>query len=115
MARGTSRELALAIIVVGAMVLAAHSVGIVLCPLRRFVGVPCPGCGATRAVVHLFHGELAAAIRMNPLAVVLSAAIPVWWFFMRDMKLSRVACAIVCMVAVLAVAANWAYVLSCRP
>ena len=44
------------------------------CPLYRTTGLFCPGCGSTRALHQLSHGNLWAAIRFNPLAV---AALPV--------------------------------------
>ncbi len=41
------------------------------CPVRAALGVPCPGCGMTRATHLLFHGELRAALQMHPLVLVL--------------------------------------------
>lgn len=40
------------------------------CPLHSFVGIPCPTCGTTRAVLALAHGEIFEAVRMNPLVVL---------------------------------------------
>ena len=40
---------------------------ITLCPFRRLTGLPCPGCGSTRAVMSLLHGEPAKALAWNPL------------------------------------------------
>jgi uncharacterized protein DUF2752 len=40
----------------------------IICPFRRMTGVPCPGCGLTRAFAHLAKGEWAAALRDHPLA-----------------------------------------------
>jgi hypothetical protein len=36
------------------------------CAFKGLLGVPCPTCGSTRAVVHLSHGEIASALTMNP-------------------------------------------------
>jgi hypothetical protein len=41
------------------------------CPFFMVTGMSCPGCGTQRAV-HLFlHGEFFAALRSNPLALLL--------------------------------------------
>jgi len=39
-----------------------------LCPLHLMTGIPCPTCGATRAALDLAHGDLLAALAVNPLA-----------------------------------------------
>src|SRR5919108_2900402 len=52
-----------------------------VCPIYQWTGLLCPGCGATRALHALLHGELFAALSLNPVVVVLSpfiAAIAVW-------------------------------------
>ena len=111
--KGSSRELALALFVVGAVVLAAHAAGIVLCSLRRFTGIPCPGCGSTRAAMLVLRGEFAAAVALNPLAVALFALVPAWWLFLRRRTWSRGAKAAFLVVALVAVALNWAWILFC--
>ena len=40
-----------------------------LCTLRRVTGIPCPGCGMTRALGALARGEVAQAVHMHPLAI----------------------------------------------
>jgi hypothetical protein len=40
------------------------------CVLKGITRIPCPTCGSTRALVLLAHGELVAALAMNPLTVV---------------------------------------------
>lgn len=40
-----------------------------ICPFKQVTGLPCPGCGATRAAYQLMHGNLNAAIQFNALAV----------------------------------------------
>ncbi len=42
-----------------------------LCPFRNLTGLPCPGCGMTRAFHHLAHGELQEALLLNPISVIL--------------------------------------------
>lgn len=38
----------------------------VICPLRRLSGHPCPGCGLTRSLVAVSHGQLRVAARAHP-------------------------------------------------
>src|SRR5579864_6420943 len=39
------------------------------CPLHMLTGLQCPGCGATRALYEVLHGNLAAAWAYNQLFV----------------------------------------------
>lgn len=41
------------------------------CPTRFFTGVCCPGCGMTRAVIHLCKGDISGAIHYHPLVFTL--------------------------------------------
>jgi len=36
------------------------------CLFQKFTGIPCPGCGGQRSVVHLLHGEFGEAFFMYP-------------------------------------------------
>ena len=44
-----------------------------LCGVRLFLDIPCPGCGLTRAMAALAHGELRRSIDLHPLGVVIAA------------------------------------------
>jgi len=35
------------------------------CQFNEFTGLKCPGCGTTRAIHHLLHGELKTALTYN--------------------------------------------------
>ena len=43
-----------------------------LCPSAALLGIPCPGCGLTRATLALLRGDLHAAFHFHPLVFVLS-------------------------------------------
>ena len=42
----------------------------VLCPLRRFTGIPCPFCGSTTVFMEAGAGHWGAAVTANPFTVV---------------------------------------------
>lgn len=52
--------------------------GPVLCPVRRATGRPCPGCGGTRSLVRLVHGDLRGAARAHPLGPALGLLLVAW-------------------------------------
>jgi hypothetical protein len=65
-----------------ALVIAAMAAGWegprMVCPLKAVVGVPCPGCGATRAAQALAAGQVMTAARLNPLAALAAGAWVLW-------------------------------------
>jgi hypothetical protein len=58
-------------------VLLAAKFGVPLCPFAALTGVPCPGCGLSRAALALLSGDVAAAFHFHPLVFV---ALPVLVF-----------------------------------
>ncbi len=50
------------------------------CPFRMLTGIPCPTCGATRSLIQLAHGDITAALMMNPL-VAAGILVAVFFFF----------------------------------
>jgi len=38
-----------------------------VCPSEIIIGLPCPGCGLTRAALLLLKGDLMGSLRMNPM------------------------------------------------
>lgn len=43
-----------------------------LCVFHALTGLQCPGCGATRALYHLLHGDIRGAFRYNQLLFVMA-------------------------------------------
>jgi len=43
-----------------------------LCPSAGMFGLPCPGCGLTRATLLLVEGEFARAFQLHPLVIPLA-------------------------------------------
>lgn len=68
---------AAALVLLGAALLppAWLAAGPPLCPFRALTGLPCPGCGLTRSLVALAHGDLAASLFFHPLGLLLALAL----------------------------------------
>ncbi|NKY16717.1 DUF2752 domain-containing protein [Streptomyces somaliensis] len=52
-----------------------------VCPLLRYTGLYCPGCGGLRSAHALVHGDLGAALGANAVAVAGYAAFAVFTVF----------------------------------
>lgn len=51
-----------------------------ICPMKLMLGIPCPGCGMTRATLLLLQGKFLASMEMNPFLIpYVSAAIVYIW------------------------------------
>ena len=56
--------------------------GPVICTFRAMTGLPCPGCGLTRAFCEIARGNIGASLAMHPLGLVLLAFMA-WFVFNR--------------------------------
>lgn len=96
------------------------------CLFKMLFHVPCPSCGSTRAVICVFGGDVADALYLNPLGLLLAAGLvvlPLWLladllrrratlyrlFLHTDALLQRRRAFALFVCAVLA---NWAWVLA---
>lgn len=52
------------------------------CMFYKITGYKCPGCGMTRVIISLMHGDILGAIRQN-IAVFLMLPIGVWFILLR--------------------------------
>lgn len=48
-----------------------HYVNLLPCPSYTLLHIYCPGCGSTRAVGALMHGDVLLSLRQNPAIVVM--------------------------------------------
>ena len=55
------------------------SSGPTLCMVKQLTGFDCPGCGMSRAFVHLWHGDITTAITFHPLVLVVVPVLLVLW------------------------------------
>ncbi len=65
------RGLAIALLAAGALYFAASGWGgrpLHRCPFRRLTGLPCPGCGLSRALTLLVRGHWSEAWNLHPFA-----------------------------------------------
>ncbi len=76
-----------------------------VCPVALIFGVPCPGCGMTRAAAALLHGQPGQAMSYNA-AIYVWIMYVVYWFTDRYIfenkrkKLSTALLIIVCLVTI---------------
>jgi len=92
------------------------------CMLYGLTGIPCPGCGATRGMTCLLHGDFAGALAWNPLftlGALLSGLYIVFAAFTLAFRLPRIRferleaseLRWIRWSVISVIAANWAYLL----
>jgi len=94
-----------------------HGAHVVLCPLKRVVGLPCPTCGATRSALSFLSGNVADAVLYNPLVfaagAVLFVVLLIRLVFARQVRVyvrgrQRLAA---CVLLAAVLLGNWIYVI----
>lgn len=76
------------------------------CPILRFTGIPCPGCGMTRALISAVQLRFAYAFRMH----AMFWSVPVLYlYFLCDGRLfrSRTVNAVVIIIIAVGFLLNW--------
>jgi len=64
--------------------------GYVFCGFYATTGIPCPGCGLTRAIAALARGEIRTALRLHPFApLLLVEAVVLWALGTRELLRRR--------------------------
>jgi hypothetical protein len=69
--RGMLRRGAIVAAIAGAFALIVAA-RLPICPMAGVLGIPCPGCGLTRATLALFQGDVRRALGFHPLAPVIA-------------------------------------------
>lgn len=90
------KEILLGIAVLGTVILIMHVTGIG-CPILKCTGIPCFGCGMTRAVISLLCLDFARAWQYHPLVYLLPFCVAA--VVLRDKMSKRVKTAVVVSVA----------------
>lgn len=66
-----------------------HLMNMTFCPLLQITGLPCAGCGLTRAFLFMARGELARALYIQPMAFLILLFLLYCGYF-RYIKGSRI-------------------------
>lgn len=93
-----------------------------LCPLHAITGIPCPTCGATRAASSMLHGNLPAALLLNPLMTITLCGAALYLLYaavvvigrlprIRIESLSSTEARAIRVLAIILIAANWIYLI----
>jgi hypothetical protein len=93
----------------GLVLLLTSSTGFYECPVRRYLGVYCPGCGSTHALKALFNGDIKLAAQSNLLFVLLPFfyAIGRWLKIKKSSRIVNIyLLTLVCLVATFTIVRN---------
>lgn len=93
------------------------------CGLRRLTGLPCLGCGGTRAMKALAQGDWPAAIAFNPLVIAGVVGVFLWLLvaglrhtaFPQSHPWPRPSSRVLAVAITALVLANWAYLVVWLP
>lgn len=71
---------------IGALTILITNYYFVGCPIRFFSGIPCFGCGMTRAWIQILHGNFRAAFYFHPLWLCPLLFVPMYLFLRPKYK-----------------------------
>ena len=113
------KEAAPALICIGIYMAAVQLVFHRICPFLLLTGIPCPGCGVTRAFASLIKGDPETAITYNAMIfgwLLLGIYFLVCWdILMRKPVFMNVLLALVCVVAIVYYIYRMVYVYPSEP
>lgn len=108
--RSDIKQIAVPLIAICLYILIGNLILGKICPMRMLFGIPCPGCGTTRALWLLLQGKVGEAAAINPLwipIVVLGLIFFINRYFVTSEQLSdkilhilKIAVAVVCVLCI---------------
>ena len=79
MKRKTLNSISIILILICYLLIAEHFNIYIFCPIYKFTHLYCPGCGITRMLISILHGNFYQAFRYNPLIFILLPFIIIYW------------------------------------
>jgi hypothetical protein len=95
-----------------------------VCLLKDVFGIPCPGCGLTRAFLFLAHGDLRSALELNANSLLVFSLVVLLWVHSAynalthneiKVHLTRMESFSMATLAAIATASGWIYNLQRNP
>jgi hypothetical protein len=95
-----------------------------VCLLKDVFGIPCPGCGITRAFLFLGHGDIRSAMELNANSLFAFSLVVLLWLHAAfnalthneiKVRLTRVESFSLVTLAAIATASGWIYNLQWNP
>jgi hypothetical protein len=105
----------------GAWLVESDVLRLAKCSFKTFVGIPCMGCGATRATLNLLHGDISQAIFFSPMVAVGYFVLLAWgllsaWLYVTEQELivrtTKLSTWTLRIVLISLPFANWAYLMA---
>ena len=95
-----------------------------LCLLKDLFGIPCPGCGITRAFLFIAHGDLHSAMELNVNSLLVFSLVVLFWLHSMfkvltqneiKIQLTKIESFSLVTLAAIAAASGWIYNLQGNP
>lgn len=77
----------LSVLIAGTVIVLLNLLFGTVCPFRILFGLPCPGCGMTRALTALLRLDFSSAVRLHPLSpafFLLLLLFPIFRYWKRE-------------------------------